>query len=122
MNYELCMHACRHASSDAEYSNASSMRACVHRSTSEVDLHGCTQEEAFASVNQFLDQQWQAGHQLVLVITGKGTARDGGGVLRTAVPRWITEGRYRDCLVGIAAAESRDGGEGAIYVMLRKQR
>jgi DNA-nicking Smr family endonuclease len=92
------------------------------RIEARVDLHGCTQEEAFTTVNQFLDQTWQAGQQLVLMITGKGTARDGGGVLRTAVPRWITEGRYRDCLVGIAAAEARDGGDGAIYVMLRKQR
>ena len=92
------------------------------RIDAQIDLHGCTQQEAFAAVNQFLDQSWQAGQQLVLVITGKGTATDGGGVLRTSVPRWITEGRYRDCLVGIAAAEARDGGEGAIYVMFRKQR
>lgn len=86
-----------------------------------IDLHGCTQEEALSAVNEFLEESWRLGHRLVLVITGKGTARDGGGVLRSAVPRWITEGRYRSHLVGIAPAEPRDGGDGAVYVMLRKQ-
>ncbi|HAC79705.1 MAG: Smr/MutS family protein [Candidatus Binatia bacterium] len=87
----------------------------------QVDLHGCTQEEALSSVNEFLEESWNAKRRLVLVITGKGTARDGGGVLRSAVPRWITDGRFRSCLVGISAADNRHGGDGAVYVMLRKQ-
>ena len=87
----------------------------------QVDLHGCTQEEAISSVNQFLDESWTRKRRLVLVITGKGTARDGGGVLRSVVPRWITEGRFRSCLVGISAADRRHGGDGAVYVMLRRQ-
>lgn len=87
----------------------------------QVDLHGCTQEEALSSVNDFLEDAWNRKRRLVLVITGKGTARDGGGVLRSAVPRWITEGRFRSCLVGISAADRRHGGDGAVYVMLRRQ-
>jgi DNA-nicking Smr family endonuclease len=87
----------------------------------QVDLHGCTQEEALLAVNEFLEESWNGRRRLVLLITGKGTARDGGGVLRSAVPRWITEGRFRSCLVGISAADRRHGGDGAVYVMLRKQ-
>ena len=74
--------------------------------------------------DQIVDQIWAARDDTAvraLVITGKGTARDGGGVLRSAVPRWITEGRFRSCLVGISAADRRHGGDGAVYVMLRRQ-
>ena len=62
------------------------------------------------------------GRRCLLVITGKGTARDGGGVLRSAVPRWITEGAHRERLIGIGPADSRHGGDGALYVLLRRPR
>ncbi len=88
----------------------------------EVDLHNCTQEEAFTTVNKFLDEAWFEGRRCLLVITGKGTARDGGGVLRSDVPRWITEGSHRDRLIGIGPADPRHGGDGALYVLLRRAR
>jgi DNA-nicking Smr family endonuclease len=73
-------------------------------------------------VQTFLTESLAAGHRCVLVITGKGTARDGGGVLRSAVPRWLTEGVHREHLIGIAAAYPQHGGEGALYVLLRRNR
>lgn len=88
----------------------------------QVDLHGCTQEEALTAVSEFLDNSWFEGRRCLLVITGKGTARDGGGVLRSAVPRWITEGAHRDRLIGIGPADPRHGGDGALYVLLRRPR
>lgn len=87
-----------------------------------VDLHGLTQDEAFVAIHTFLTESLGAGRRCVLVITGKGTARDGGGVLRSAVPRWLTEGVHREHLIGIAAAYPQHGGEGALYVLLRRQR
>jgi len=87
-----------------------------------IDLHGLTQDEAFVAIATFLAESLQAGRRCVLVITGKGTARDGGGVLRSAVPRWLTEGTYREQLIGIAVAYPQHGGEGALYVLLRRQR
>ena len=86
----------------------------------QVDLHGCTQEEAFVSVNKFLDEAWFEGRRFLLVITGTGTARDGGGVLRSAVPGWITDGAHRERLIGIGPADNRHGGAGALYVLLRR--
>jgi DNA-nicking Smr family endonuclease len=88
----------------------------------EIDLHGCTQEEAFSNVNEFIDGAWFEGRRCLLVITGKGTARDGGGVLRSAVPGWITEGRHSDRLIGIGPAAPHHGGDGALYVLLRRAR
>lgn len=88
----------------------------------QIDLHGLTQDEAFTAIQTFLAESLQAGRRCVLVITGKGTARDGGGVLRSAVPRWLTEGIYREHLIGIALAFPQHGGEGALYVLLRRMR
>jgi DNA-nicking Smr family endonuclease len=88
----------------------------------QIDLHGLTQDEAFTATQTFLAESLQAGRRCVLVITGKGTARDGGGVLRSAVPRWLTEGIYRQHLIGIAVAYPQHGGEGALYVLLRRLR
>jgi DNA-nicking Smr family endonuclease len=88
----------------------------------QIDLHGLTQDEAFTAIQDFLAESLQAGRRCVLVITGKGTARDGGGVLRSSVPRWLTEGIYRQHLIGIAVAFPQHGGEGALYVLLRRLR
>ncbi len=87
-----------------------------------LDLHGLTQDEASAALQTFLVESIGAGRRCVLVITGKGTARDGGGVLRSAVPRWLAEGQYRDYLLGISPAYPQHGGEGALYVLLRRPR
>jgi DNA-nicking Smr family endonuclease len=87
-----------------------------------LDLHGLTQDEAFLAIQTFLYESLQEGRRCVLLITGKGTARDGGGVLRSAVPRWLTEGAYAPHLIGIAPAHAQHGGEGALYVLLRRQR
>jgi DNA-nicking Smr family endonuclease len=59
----------------------------------------------------------------VLVITGKGLRADGGGgVLRNAVPRWMNEPPNRERILAFAHATPPDGGEGALYVLLRRTR
>jgi DNA-nicking Smr family endonuclease len=60
----------------------------------------------------------------VLVITGRGSGkeRQGGGVLKSAVPRWLDEPAFRSHVLAIATAQPRDGGSGALYVMLRRTR
>jgi len=87
-----------------------------------LDLHGLTQDEAFLAIQTFLYESLQEGRRCVLLVTGKGTARDGGGVLRSAVPRWLTEGAYAPHLIGISPAHAQHGGEGALYVLLRRAR
>jgi DNA-nicking Smr family endonuclease len=58
----------------------------------------------------------------VLVITGRGLGPSGAGVLRTAVPRWLEEDGLRRKILAIAPAQPRDGGTGALYLLLRRQR
>ena len=54
----------------------------------------------------------------MLVITGHG--RISGGVLKDAVPRWLNEPELRRHVLAIAPAQPRDGGAGALYLLLRK--
>lgn len=88
----------------------------------ELDLHGMTQEESLGALENFLSGALANGRRCVLVITGKGTAREGGGVLRTMIPGWLAEGRHRDWVLAVETAQPRHGGAGALYVLLRRQR
>ena len=86
-----------------------------------LDLHGMTQSQAYDRVYRFLESARINGRRTVLVITGKGLRRDGQfGVLRSAVPRWLNEPPLRDWIKAFDYAALRDGGEGALYVLLRR--
>lgn len=85
-----------------------------------LDLHGMTQEEAHPALDHFLARADAAGQRCVLVITGKGGR--GGGVLRAAVPRWLNEAPNRARLLAFTPAQPKDGGGGALYVLLRRHR
>ena len=86
-----------------------------------LDLHGMAQQEAHERVCRFLKTARNKGCRTVLVITGKGRRQDGGiGVLRSAVPRWLNEPPLRDWIKAFDYAAPRDGGEGALYILLRR--
>jgi DNA-nicking Smr family endonuclease len=89
-----------------------------------LDLHGLTQAEAHRALAAFLRAARADGKRCVLVITGRGSGRElpGGGVLKSAVPRWLDEPDFRPHVLAIATAQPRDGGSGALYVMLRRTR
>lgn len=89
-----------------------------------LDLHGLTQSEAHAALLHFLRQANARGARLVLVITGKGRAGAGGerGILRRHVPQWLGLPEFRAYVIGFEDAHVAHGGEGALYVRLRKIR
>lgn len=92
-----------------------------------IDLHGMRQREAHGSLKAFLARAQAHGHRHVLVITGKGGKRehDGSferGVLNREVPRWLSEPEFRSWVVSFTPANKRHGGEGALYVRLRRNR
>jgi DNA-nicking Smr family endonuclease len=62
----------------------------------------------------------------VLVITGKGKRGEGDererGVLRRQVPHWLAQPEFRDLVIGFEDAHVAHGGEGALYVRVRRQR
>ena len=90
-----------------------------------IDLHGMRQREAHGSLKAFLARAQAQGHRHVLVITGKGGKRelDGSyerGVLNREVPRWLNEPDFHQYVVSSTPAHRRHGGEGALYVRLRR--
>jgi DNA-nicking Smr family endonuclease len=87
-----------------------------------IDLHGMRQERAHASLLGYLRRAQLRGDRVVLVITGKG--REGGearGVLRQTVPLWFAAPEFRTLVAGYEAAGRRHGGDGALYVRLRRR-
>ena len=93
-----------------------------------LDLHGLTQTEAHAELLRFLRRAQADGCKILLVVTGKGTSRGEHnaaterGVLRRQVPIWLSLPEFRPLVVGFEHAHAGHGGQGALYVRLRRFR
>mgnify|MGYP001172805321 CR=1 FL=1 len=102
-----------------------------------LDLHGLRLDAAEEALFGFLSRARQSGMRLVLVITGKGEspftrhtlhgvhyheAPERTGKLRSALPVWLGESRFRGQVAGFQPAHPRHGGGGAFYIWLRKKR
>jgi DNA-nicking Smr family endonuclease len=90
-----------------------------------IDLHGMTQTRAHRALAEFLRRAHFDGLTFVLVITGKGktTASESErGVLRRQVPQWLSLPEFRAMVVGFEEAHIGHGGEGALYVRIRRSR
>lgn len=83
-----------------------------------LDLHGMTKAEAKASLESFILRCQRQGRVWVLVITGKGSITK-VGVLRTLVPQWLNQSPF---ISSFAKAKPQDGGDGALYVRIKKQK
>lgn len=84
-----------------------------------LDLHGLDQDRAREALHAFVQGAHARGLRAVLVITGKGTYS--GGILRRRTPEWLVEPPVRALVAGISQADRRHGGEGAIYVALKRK-
>jgi DNA-nicking Smr family endonuclease len=95
----------------------------------KLDLHGMTEAAAYRALSRFLAGAQQCGNRLILVVTGKGNPRkeesaswmvSPHGVLKQMVPRWLKEPELAPMIASTKAAHVRHGGDGALYVYLRK--
>lgn len=90
-----------------------------------LDLHGMTQTRAHRALANFLHHAQANGMTFVLVITGKGKttgAESERGVLRRQVPQWLGLPEFRSYVVSFEEAHIGHGGEGALYVRVRRAR
>jgi len=92
-----------------------------HAIDARLDLHGLTQNEAHGELLRFLRNANARDARLVLVITGKGRGGE-PGVLRRQVPQWLGLPEFRALVVGFEDAHVAHGGEGALYVRVRRAR
>ena len=86
----------------------------------ETDLHGLTATQARTQLREFIVESAACGLGCVRVIHGKGL-RSGprGPVLKSNVQRWLA---HWDEVLAFVSARARDGGSGAVYVLLRRRR
>ncbi len=90
-----------------------------------LDLHGMTQARAHRALLNFLHHASDNGMSFVLVITGKGRTVEPGaerGLLKRIVPEWLGLPEFRSVVVGFEQAHIGHGGEGALYVWVRRAR
>jgi len=102
-----------------------------HEIEARLDLHGMTQDDAHAALVGFVRRCHAQGFGTVLIITGKGGRAHSDaeevvprrpGILRRNVPRWLAGAEIGALVVSYATAHIRHGGEGALYVQLRRKR
>ncbi len=87
--------------------------------TARLDLHGLGQDQARRALEDFLMRAQADGLRAVLVITGKGFLGD--GILRRRTPDWLSSPNLRSIVAGVSEAHRRHGGEGALYIALKKR-
>jgi len=96
-----------------------------------IDLHGMTQGVAHRTLFTWLAAAHSRGYRLVLVVTGKGNPKNdenapwmmsAHGVLKQMVPRWLNEPELAALIASVQPAHVKHGGDGALYVYLRKAR
>jgi DNA-nicking Smr family endonuclease len=84
-----------------------------------LDLHGLDQDRARKVLEGFLANAFNEGWRAVLVITGKGV--QGDGILKRRAPEWLAAPHLAHIVAGISDAARHHGGEGALYVALKRK-
>lgn len=88
-----------------------------------LDLHGMKTDEAKAAVQAFVLRSMSLGHRCVLLVHGRGrNSPDQRSVLKEGVKRWLTRGELGRRVLAFSTARPHDGGSGATYVLLRRER
>ena len=86
-----------------------------------IDLHGMGAGQARGQLELFLRTMRARGERCVLVVHGKGEHSPRGmGVLRGEIGAWLSQGSGSENVAAFVTARDADGGEGAVYVLIRR--
>jgi len=86
----------------------------------EIDLHGARRDEAREMVAEFLRSSIKRGLRCARIIHGKGLGSAGGQpVLKARVRSWLMQ---KEEVLAFCQAQAKDGGSGALIVLLRPTR
>ena len=103
--------------------NATRLRRGEFPLEGTLDLHGQTSITAHSNVVQFIERAYTAQKRCLLIITGKGKrSTEDGGILKKQLPIWLAQSGVQDKILALTPAQPKDGGSGAFYVLLRRQR
>jgi DNA-nicking Smr family endonuclease len=103
--------------SGIDKNTAESFRKGKEPIDAKLDLHGMTQEKAHNALIAFIEKQVKLESRRLLVITGKGS-----GILRSALPRWLTAPNLNKSILAFDVAKAKHGGDGAFYILLKRKR
>jgi DNA-nicking Smr family endonuclease len=88
-----------------------------------LDLHGMTADEAKPAVQEFVFRSMVAAHRCVLLVHGRGrNSPDQRPILKDRLKDWLTHGELGRRVLAFSTARPYDGGSGAMYVLLRRER
>ena len=93
----------------------------------KLDLHGMTQDQAYAALKNFVLKSHSQDKRMLLIITGKGQKnRDPlapkTGIIKQRAPEWLSEPELKNLILKTHPAKAKHGGDGALYVLLRRKR
>lgn len=93
-----------------------------------IDLHGHSLSAAHVRLDRALAQARAQDVRTLLVVTGKPRPRDGGlgggqrGAIRSEIGHWLHGSAHADAIASVRVAHPRHGGEGALYIILRRKK
>ena len=95
----------------------------------KLDLHGLTAKQAFISLKEFLNKHYSRASRCLIVITGKGglQVEENGEIKKTGIrtrllPVWLNDKELKPMILSFTIAKDKDGGNGAFYILLKRQR
>ncbi len=89
----------------------------------ELDLHGFTHEQAFKTLESFIEVSYAMQRRMVLVITGKGIKSKPEDVrLRDELPKWLNRDHIKNKIIRFTSAIQKHGGAGAFYILIKRAR
>jgi DNA-nicking Smr family endonuclease len=94
---------------------------------SSIDLHGHTLASAHAMLDSGLGRAIARGDRVLLLVTGKPPRPESErpharGAIRAAVADWLAGSRHADSIAAVRGAHPRHGGQGALYIIIRRER
>ena len=100
--------------------------------TRSIDLHGCSLEEANKSIEDFIINSYQKRINKLIVVTGKGIHSQNEkdpyvskdlSILKYSVPEFISNNKdLMKIIYDMKDAKIEDGGTGAFYIFLKKNK
>lgn len=89
----------------------------------ELSLHGLTRDQAYKTLEAFIDASYAMQRRMVLVITGKGIKSKPADVkLRDELPSWLNRDHIKNKIIRFTSAIQKHGGAGAFYILLKRAR
>lgn len=88
------------------------LRQGQYNPEAELDLHGHTVNEAATALSNFLESSIESEKRVLRIVHGKGST----AILKTQLNTWLRE---YPAILAFCSAKSKDGGTGAMYVLLR---